>query len=416
VSGDMVGADPELLRALGRTAGALGEKAESVRDAALAITDAGVLDPAVGAPLATLADEALLLARLAEERADALEAAASGLVLGSGVVAGPALAPAGGSAALDALTAALDDGAGSTGMTALLAIETLRLQRAQLDADGDGAIDADQLAAAGGSSDPSVRAAAAFLQGVPDASAAVATAGAGVAGGLPPFAPPAMPLDGQLAAVNELAPAELESVITGWAVAAAGRGLSGAHTVRVRRREISTTDALDELIVDGPVTESLVVRPVAVPDLDDDWLAALADLAPAGTAAMVLVYRREEVHGEYTVDPVPPLPEPVGNIAWAGGTALAGAAALGSGAAAALNPIGVGAGIAVGLYSFVDWLAPDDERRRDTSAIFDVEYRDARGTVLDVGHNMAVLRHEVSGPLFGGPAVIVLPCTPPDDD
>ncbi len=170
------------------------------------------------------------------------------------------------------------------------------------------------------------------------------------------------------------------------------------------------------MIVDGARVETLETRQLAVPDLDDAWVSSLVDLAPDGTAAMVLVYTEEEVDFAYTVDPVPDPPDWMSPTAFLTETGIASAAAAGSSLAARLNPVGVGASIAVGTYEVVDWLAPDAEPREDTTAVFDVEYHDADGNVLSVERNMAVLRDEVSEPLFGGSAVIVLPVEVPVDD
>ena len=210
----------------------------------------------------------------------------------------------------------------------------------------------------------------------------------------------------------------MDGLIAGWVVASVGAGRSQAYSLPVRVRPLGSgpPDPLDVFFPHGPATAVLEPRPVPTPDLDRPWLASLGDLAPAGTAAMVLVYGGEEIDDAYTVDPVPPLPEWM--TAGSGGVAMsvAGAKAAGSAVAARLHPVTAVVAGAATVYGVVEWLAPDAEQRQDTTAIFDVEYRDASGTVLDVQTNMAVLRDEVNGPLVGGPAIVVLPNRPPEED
>ena len=401
---DAVSIDPDGLRTLGDEAATLAGGAESVRLRVGEIVLAGDLF-GIGAPLvelAELAEELDLLAVLCEERAAAIENAGTGW-----------LSPFAG------LEASLNDGRGSDGMTNGFALETLRVHRRALDTDDDGEVSEEELVAAASSSDPSVRAAASWFTGDRDPYGAAATAGqlpGGVFGGV--LAPLGHPdIEEQLETINARSPAELEVIVTGWTVDTVDGQRGVAYTVTAQSVPLDPSIALGAGLFADPGPTTLVVEPqqIAVPDLDGDWLAALGDLAPEGTAAMVLVYREEEVNFAYTVDPIPPLPEAVDNVVWAGSGGLAGVAALGSSLAARLNPIGVGASIAVGAYQFVDWVTPDAEPRQDTTAIFDVEYRDAEGNLLEIETNMAVLREEVSGPLFAGPAIVVLPYTAPKD-
>jgi len=405
VGDDAVSIDPDGLRACGGEAATLAGGAESVRQRVGEIILAGDLY-GVGAPLvelAELAEELDLLAVLCDERATAIEHAGTGWV-----------------SPFEGLETSLNDGRGSDGMTTGFALETLRVHRRALDTDGDGEVSEEELDAAASSSDPSVRAAAAWLTGERDPYSAAATSGqlpGGIFGG--PLAAAGLPdVEEQLEAVNARSPAELEAIVAEWAVDTVDTQHGVAYQVAARSTPLGPSVGLGAALLgeSGPTTMVLEADQVAIPDLDDDWLAALGDLAPEGTAAMVLVYREEEVDFAYTVDPIPPLPEAVDNVVWAGSGGLAGAAALGSSLAARLNPVGIGASIAVGGYQFLDWVLPDAEPREDTTAIFDVEYRDAEGNLLEVETNMAVMRNEVTGPLFGGPAIVVLPFTPPDEE
>lgn len=396
---DAVGIDPEGLRVLGTAAGGLSETAETVRQRVLDILVAGDLVSVVGSPLALLAEELDLLATLCAERAAAIEDAGTGWV-----------------SPLAQLEGALTDGWGSDGMTTPFALETLRIKREELDTDGNGSVSEDELAAAADSADPSVRAAAAWLQQPAGQYAAVTSEGQWPS---PLYVGPAgrLPIDGQLAVVNANGTDDVDGLVTGWVTGAIAAGRRQSYSLPVRVEPLgSSPDPLDVFFPHGPATAVVEPRPVPTPDLDGAWLSSLGDLAPAGTAAMVLVYRREEVDHAYTVDPVPDLPGAVPQLTWAGAGGVWGAAKLGSSVAARLNPITATVSAAVSAYEFVNWLAPDEEPRQDTTAVFDVEYRDAEGTVIDVYTNMAVQRTAVTGPVFGGPAIIVLPHRPPETD
>ena len=394
MSDGFTGIDPDLMRDLGAAAGDLATTAENVRTDVLAILTSGQLSSDVGSLLATIADEAAVLSALCAERAPSVVLAATE---GWGVT-------------FDRLTYLLNDESGSSGMSSTSALETLRQHRDELDTDDDGEVSEDELLAAAESADPNVRAAAAFLTGELDENTPARTEGQSSV-----FIGPVMPsTEDQLEIVNSYSPDELDAQKAEWVAATLASGMGAAYTVAVRSNELDTTDFADELIVDGARVETLDTRQVPVPDLDDAWVSALVERAPEGTAAMVLVYTEEDANFAYTVDPVPDPPDWMSPTAFLTESGIASAAAAGSSLAARLNPVGAGASIAVGTYEVVDWLAPDAEARQDTTAVFDVEYHDADGNVITIDRNMAVVRNEVSGPLFSGPAVIVLPVEVPD--
>lgn len=401
VSND-VGIDPARLRELGTAAGELAAAAESVRAQVLDILVTGDLASLLGPSLAELAEEMDLLTRLSAQRAAAIEEAGTGWV-----------SPLAG----QLLERSLNDGRGSDGMTSGFALETLRVHRGDVDTDGDGSVSEAEVTAAVAATGPSVRAAAAWLAGHVDEHAAVASDGQSprpsMLGG--PLARPSV--EERAAAVNALGPADVDGLVTEWTAATVAG--AGAAAFSILSRSVPLDDPYDVtdmlLGTPGPTTTVIEPRRVAVPDLDGPWLASLGDLAPTGTAAIVLHYREEEVDFAYTVDPVPDLPQAVDSLVWAGDSALLAGVGLGKSLAVKLSPIGIGASLGVGAYEFVDWVAPDAESRQDTTAIFDVEYRDPSGNVLDVQTRMAVQRSEVTGPMFGGPAVVVLPHRPKEE-
>lgn len=282
------------------------------------------------------------------------------------------------------------------------ALATLRAARGDLDGDGDGALDDDELRAGVHATDPDVAAAAAFvLDGAP-AYPSSTSADA-----------PRPTVPELLAVVNSIDPVDRSRLVAelvadvnssgnpravGFEVVAAGTPMDASE------REEAELLSIEPPTV--PTLERLRTWDLAVPELDPGVLADIGTSAPAGTAAVALTYRAEDIVHEYVHDPIPDLPPALAELV--GGAAYANDAASRGGAPANPRASKWLLVAATGLYIWrgLDWMY-GDRPRMDTNVVFDVESFDGNGHSLGT-REVHMARRGASELLLPGPGSVVV--------